>query len=200
MEDMLSKIKEMGLDTTAGLEYTGGYEKYISALQRFYNNYEKNCEKVRQLFSEGDYQNYMITVHALKSNSRMIGADALGEMFEELEMAAGRGNTALIEEKNGPALEAYKALVEKMTPIGEMARVVAADELSAQEARAAADKLLEALDDFDDRLSKELAEKLLGYPFRITQRDRLREVLDYIRDFMYDDAADIIREIYPTIE
>ena len=36
----------MGLDTQAGLSYTGGAEKYISAVQRFYKNYEKNKIKV----------------------------------------------------------------------------------------------------------------------------------------------------------
>ena len=58
----------------------------------------------------------------------------------------------------------------------------------------------QALDDFDDELSLELAKKLLGYPFRITQRDKLNEAIALIEDFMYDEAADIIRDIEPTIE
>ena len=41
---------------------------------------------------------------------------------------------------------------------------------------------------------------LSGYPFRMTQADKLREAVSLIEDFMYDEAADIIRQIVPTIE
>ncbi|MBR2274989.1 MAG: hypothetical protein IJ873_02865, partial [Lachnospiraceae bacterium] len=61
-------------------------------------------------------------------------------------------------------------------------------------------QLLAALDDFDDELAAELAEKLSGYPFRITQRGKLREAAEQIGDFMYDNAADLIREILEAIE
>ena len=76
----------------------------------------------------------------------------------------------------------------------------AADEISADVAKDTADKLLVALDDFDDELSKELAKKLSGYPFRITQKEKLKEAIAYIEDFMYDEAIDVIREIYSAIE
>ena len=45
-----------------------------------------------------------------------------------------------------------------------------------------------------------LAEKLSGYPFRITQKEKLKTAMAYIEDFMYDEAADLIREIYSEIE
>ena len=45
-----------------------------------------------------------------------------------------------------------------------------------------------------------LAAKLSGYPFRITQKTKLKEATDYISDFMYDEAAALIREILPAIE
>ena len=67
-------------------------------------------------------------------------------------------------------------------------------------ARRTADELLTALDDYDDELSKELALKLSCYPFRITQRDLLHKAGSFIDDFMYDEAAEIIKEIYPDIE
>ena len=59
---------------------------------------------------------------------------------------------------------------------------------------------MEALDDFDDDLSAELVAKLGGYPFRITQRQKLKKAADLISDFMYDEAAELIKEIIPSIE
>ena len=142
----------------------------------------------------------MITVHALKSNSRMIGAMDLGKEFEYLENAARERDYPVMASKTLDTLKNYEELIKKLSPIGQMDKVSAAGEISAEVAKATADELLVALDDFDDELSKKLAAKLSGYPFRITQRDRLQDAIGLIDDFMYDEAAEIIKEIYPSIE
>ncbi len=196
----LNILKEAGLDTETGLSYTGGLDKYISAANRFYKNYEKNRTKVEEYLSAKDYENYMITVHALKSNSKMIGALELSAGFEALEGAARDNDTAYIEAHNAEVISMYEKLMDGLKPIGLRDSAQAAGEISGNEAKQVSDSLLAALDDFDDEKSKELANKLSGYPFRITQRDRLKEAIAFIDDFMYDEAAEIIREIYTAIE
>ena len=196
----VSLLEEMGLDTKAGLSYAGGTDRYLSAVQRFFKNYEKNRILVDEYFAVKDYENYMITVHALKSNAKMIGATSLSGSFETLEAAAASGDTGMIDGLTLRILKDYADLVEKLAPIGDMEDAHAADEIPAEVARKTADELLEALDDFDDELSKKLAKKLSGYPFRLTQAGMLREAAAYIDDFLYDEAAQIIREIIPTIE
>ncbi len=193
-------LSETGLDTETGISYTGGEDKYISALQRFYKNYEKNRAKVCEYLLAKDYENYMITVHALKSNAKMIGARDLSTLFETLETAARNNEIGLIEPQNAVALKEYDELIQKLASIGTMGDVRAADEISAEAARETVDKLLEALDDFDDEEAKKLAEVLSGYPFRLTQAEKLEEAAAFIEDFMYDEAAGIIRQIAPAIE
>ncbi|MBP5413808.1 MAG: Hpt domain-containing protein [Lachnospiraceae bacterium] len=193
-------LSEIGLDTKTGMDYTGGSDKYLSAIKRYRGSYEKNRIKIAEYLTSKDYESYMITVHALKSNSRMIGAMRLGEAFEELEMSARNNDIEVIDAKTQPTLEMYDELIKKLSPIDELGDVRAADEISADVAKDTADKLLVALDDFDDELSKELAKKLSGYPFRITQKEKLKEAIAYIEDFMYDEAIDVIREIYSAIE
>ena len=200
MRTDISWIAESGLDTATGISYTGGEDKYISAVQRFFKNYEKNRSKVEEYHASNDLENYMITVHALKSNAKMIGASSLSQTFEKLETAAGGGDTQIIDELTPVVLKDYAELIEKLRPIGEIGDVRAADEISAETATETVAKLLEALDDFDDELAKKLAIKLSGYPFRMTQAGRLKEAIGFIEDFMYDEAADIIKEIAPTIE
>lgn len=196
----ITMLKDAGIDTGVGSEYTGGGDKYISALQRFYKGYEVNKSKVEDFYEKEDWANYNIIVHALKSNSKMIGAMSLSSSFEKLEMAASSGDEGTIKSNHKSTLDAWAEIIKALLPIGEMDRVKAKDEISADVARDVADRLLEALDDFDDELSLELAQKLSGYPFRITQRDKLKEATAYIEDFMYDEAADIIRQIAPAIE
>ena len=193
-------LSETGLDTETGISYTGGQDKYISALQRFYKNYEKNRAKVCEYLLAKDYENYMITVHALKSNAKMIGARDLSTLFETLETAARNNEIGFIEPQNAVALKEYDELIQKLAPIGAMGDVRAADEISAEAARETVDKLLEALDDFDDEEAKKLAKVLSGYPFRLTQAEKLKEAAAFIEDFMYDEAAGIIRQIAPAIE
>ena len=193
-------LSEIGLDTKTGMDYTGGSDKYLSAIKRYRGSHEKNRIKISEYLKNKDYESYMITVHALKSNSRMIGAMSLGEAFEELEMAARSNSIEVIDAKTQPTLEMYDGLIKKLSPIDKLGDVRAADEISADVAKDTADKLLVALDDFDDELSKELAKKLSGYPFRITQKEKLKEAIAYIEDFMYDEAIDVIREIYSAIE
>ncbi|WP_297967074.1 hypothetical protein, partial [uncultured Anaerovibrio sp.] len=97
-------------------------------------------------------------------------------------------------------MEGYEGLVKKLAPMEKAGAVKAVGEISAEEAQKVGDELLEALEDFDDELSKELIQRLAGYPFRITQQERLKAAREYVDDFLYDEAAAVIKGILPTIE
>lgn len=200
MEYELSWLEQIGLDIKTGLGFTGGNEKYISAVQRFYKNYEKNKTKAEECYAAKDYESYMITVHALKSNAKMIGANDLSASFESLEIAARENDISFIEQNHSKVLIAYYDLIEKLSPLKTMGEVHASDEISAEEAKSVSDELLAALDDFDDELSKKLIKKLSGYPFRPTQKSKLSEAAGYVEDFLYDEAAELIKEICTSIE
>ncbi|MBQ6441965.1 MAG: hypothetical protein IJJ13_05170 [Lachnospiraceae bacterium] len=200
MEHDFTWLSRIGINTEDGIAYTGGKEKYLSALQRFYKGYEKNRAKVEDFFRSKDDENYMITVHALKSNAKMIGASELSAQFERLESAARDGDSDVIAAQTEPTLKAYEDLVKQLSPIGEMEKITAAGEISAEEARETARLLLAALDDFDDEASLSLVKKLSGYPFRLTQKELLKKAEGLIGDFLYDDAAAVIQEISGAIE
>ena len=200
MEFDFSILEEKGISVTEGISYTGSREKYVSALQRFFRGYESNKKALEDFLSTGDMEGYSIKAHSLKSNSRMIGASELGGIFEELELAAKEGKADFVGNRTADAMELYGKVIDAIRPFGEMEKVTASDEITAEEAKETAAKLLEALDDFDDELSAKLAARLGGYPFRITQRQKLKEAEGYISDFSYDEAAELIKEIIPAIE
>ena len=200
MDDRFNWLSEQGIDVNEGLSYTGGGDRYAAALQRYFRSYESNGRAVEDRLAAGDIDGYAIKVHALKSNSRMIGADGLADAFEALEFAAKRGDAAFLGETTPTVLAAYEKLIGLLRPIGEAETVRAPDEISVAEAKETADRLLAALDDFDDELSAQLAAKLAGYPFRPTQKEKLRAAAQNIGDFLYDEAAELIREIVPAIE
>lgn len=200
MDNRFDWLEAQGISVKDGLAYTGGADQYAAALQRYYRGYTANRKAVEDFFAAGDLENYTVKVHALKSNSRMIGAMELASAFEALELAGRRGDTAYIAASTAAALALYERVAAILRPIGEQAAVKVPGAIDAAEARLVSSKLLEALDDFDDETSAELAAKLAGYPFRPTQKGKLREAANYIGDFMYDEAAELIREIVPAIE
>lgn len=200
MDHDINSLKELGIDPDTGIAYTGSRDKFISALQRFYNSYEKNRAKVETALAGSDLENYMIIVHSLKSNAKMIGAVDLSSKFEALEMASKGGDMDTVVRDTPDVLNSYDFLIKALEPIGSAEKVTAADELSADEAKKVTEELLAALDEYDDELSASLAAKLSGYPFRLTQRDLLKQAAEHIGNFMYDEAADIIRQIADTIE
>lgn len=200
MERDIKFLEEANLDINVGIGYTGSKEKYLLAVHRYYENYEKNKAKIENYCNSKDYENYMITVHALKSNSKMIGALELSREFEALELAAKDKDEEIIQGSTGFTLALYGALIEKISPIDEWGITFAADELTAPEAKETARKLLNALDDFDDELAGKLARKLSGYPFRITQKGMLTQAIQLIDDFMYEEAIKLIKQITSTIE
>lgn len=200
MEYDVEQLKNLGIDIQMGYDYTGGQDKYISALQRYYKSSDRNISRINEYLNTGDTENLTITVHSLKSNSKMIGAARLSSEFETLENALRSNDMDTVNDGIEQTMEDYVRLIEALKPLGEQDTFMAAGEITADEAKDTADKLFEALDEFDDILAAKLAARLAGYPFRITQRDKLREAADNINNFMYDEAAELIREIYREIE
>ncbi|MBR5407049.1 MAG: hypothetical protein IK111_05315 [Lachnospiraceae bacterium] len=195
MDFDISKLEEYGVDPSVGIDYTGSKEKYIVALQRYLKSYESNRARVMTALEAMDIEDYTIIVHSLKSNSRMIGAGGLSSDFESLELAGKAGNTSVIVSDTPDILKRYDMLVEQLKPLGVDAGSAPAAELSADKAAKTAQELLDALDEYDDELSAKLASALTGYPFEAGQREMLDKAIAYIGDFMYDEAADIIRDI-----
>jgi HPt (histidine-containing phosphotransfer) domain-containing protein len=190
----------IGIDVKTGLEYTGGRDKFISAMQRYYKASAGNKAKIKEYLDKGDMENLSIVVHSLKSNSRMIGATSLGTKFETMEYASRNGDVAAVREGIGDVLEEYETILIALAPLGEMDDLKAEGELNADEAKDVVKKLLDALDEFDDDSSAEYAKKLMGYPFRMGQKAKLKDAINFIGDFMYEEAAEIIKEISEEID
>lgn len=189
-----------GFDVETGFAYTGGEERYLSALQRFYRSYGKMSAAIAESEKSEDLEAYTRNVHSLKSNSMMIGANELSEKAKLLEQAGRDGDLALIHAET-PALAALHArCIDTLRPFGEMERVRVAGEISGAEARLVGKELLTALDDFDDDRAAGLLNTLSGYPFRLTQKNLLNDARDHIENFEYDEALDLIKTILEQIE
>jgi HPt (histidine-containing phosphotransfer) domain-containing protein len=91
VEDPLFRID--GIDAAQGLSRAGGKrEAYARTLEFFRKDAQNSLESVRSLLNRGDYQNFTIQIHALKSASGSVGALGLAEQAAELESSARNGD------------------------------------------------------------------------------------------------------------
>ena len=200
MDFDFSFLEAKGIDVCSGIEFTGNEVKYVAALKRYFESFETSENKTCEFFEKEDFSGYNIMVHALKSNSKMIGAKSLAKEFEKLEVASREGDIEYIRENHLNTIDAYRDLTELLRPIAESDIIFPVEEIDSEKAKEIISHLLEALDDFDDVLSKELALELTGYQFERDLEDELSRAVSLINDFMYDAATEIIKKISATIE
>ena len=110
-DDLFEALRAAGVDTKAGMRYSGGDpETYRALLQEFAGSAQERARSLRAYLDAGDLKNYATLAHALKSTSRMIGAAALSETAGRLEAAADAGQTQVIRQTHDDMIARYAAL------------------------------------------------------------------------------------------
>ena len=93
------------------VENAGGFENWLSVTKTFASSIEEKLALIQDYFAKGDYKNFTIQVHALKSAARIIGAEKLSAMAEELEDAGNKLQTA------PDLLKEYQTYTELLEPV-----------------------------------------------------------------------------------
>ena len=106
-------LREAGISTGDGLRFCrGDIGLYRAVLDEFLDNSYDKKKKLRDLYDAGDWKNYSVTVHALKSSARTIGAQELSDAAAALEKAADTGDTDTLRAGHAPMMERYEAFTE----------------------------------------------------------------------------------------
>ncbi len=111
----LDWLREAGVRTDIGLSYCQNDEAlYLVILKEFQQSAEEKMQNLRTYYDAGDWKNYSILVHALKSTSRTIGAQELSEMAAALEEAGRREDGNTIRLKHDPMMEQYRHFADTL--------------------------------------------------------------------------------------
>ena len=96
---VIDKLVEQKLiDTDIGIKNTGSKEGYLSFLKMFSEEADGRVDALEKHYSENDIDNYKICVHALKSSTKLIGANGISELAQGLEDACNAGDTEFIKD------------------------------------------------------------------------------------------------------
>ena len=117
-EDVFSRLREAGINVGNGLQYCQNDENlYRSILDEYLHSAGPRKQVLQSCYETADWKNYGISVHALKSTSRTIGAEALSETAAALEAAANRKDEEYIQKEHEGMLQAYGLLTDALTAL-----------------------------------------------------------------------------------
>ena len=193
-------LRLSGFNVDEGITYTGNSEKYIAALQRFLRRSDNTRAVISGILDEQGCEELTATVHALKSNARMIGADRLAQTAETMELHGRLNEYDRMFSYKAEILRLFDEVVSALRPYGELEEVHPASELSAKEAAETGDALIEAVEDYDDEKAVKLIDKLMRYPFRYTLINVLKNAREDLAEYEYNEALLKIRRVVSQIE
>lgn len=112
--DGLTALTAAGINVSQGISYCGDQEGLREIIAMYHAQGAGRICQLQQLFEEQNWKNYSITAHALKSNSRGIGANDLAEMALSMEMAGKENRPEYILEHHRAFLEKYDTLLQAL--------------------------------------------------------------------------------------
>lgn len=107
----LEALSRAGINISQGISYCGDREGLREIIAMYHEQGAGRSQQLQQLFEEQNWKNYSITAHALKSNSRGIGANDLAELALGMEMAGKENRVEYILEHHAEFMKKHEELL-----------------------------------------------------------------------------------------
>ena len=160
----------------------------------FYEDIGPGADDLERFYASGDFENYTIRVHALKSSSRMIGAVALSAQAQALE-AMGNARVARVTDAaearrmdtaNREMLVSYRALAQTLRDVFGFAEENDADdadkpEIDPEELRELYNGVLEFAEIYDLDAIESLMKQAKGYRLPDAEKERFAKLERSVR-------------------
>lgn len=103
------------IDTKEGLENCGQSEEiYCIVLKSVYEEGHEKLSLLRNFYDTGQYGQYGVVAHGLKSVAKTIGAHQLARLARDQEEAARNNDYEFIRCNKEKFLEAYESLLKEL--------------------------------------------------------------------------------------
>ncbi len=112
-EALAGKLADIGVNTEDAMKYVAndpGF--YIEMLHDYVDSAASKREEMQKYVDKGDIGSYLISVHALKSLSKTVGANELSLMAKALEDACKAGDREKVMEGHPKLMDEYTKLSE----------------------------------------------------------------------------------------
>ena len=112
------QLEQVGINPQLGLDYCAGDgDFYREMLRMFSSQCQDKQAEIVSLYESGDWAEYAVKVHALKSTSLTIGAEGLSAQAKALELAGKKGDEGYIREHHPALLRSYTELCAQIAAL-----------------------------------------------------------------------------------
>ncbi len=183
------------IDVPLGIHNSGDSEAYLGMLKIFYDSLDSLAGDIEALYESGNWKDYTIKIHALKSSARIIGATAFGEEAQLLENAGKSVDVAYIREKHDGFMAEYRSF---KAPLAELF----ADGNSSEDKPEADavlmetvyDGLLSAAEDMDTEQIEDIFAEMEGYSIPDSDRELWDQLTEAANQFDYDIIVQLLEQ------
>ena len=109
----MGKLSDV-IDVSMGLGYCMNDKGFYHEMLAEYVKNDRSAD-LESAFEKGDFDNYRINMHSLKSTSLTIGAAALSETAKAIEGACKEGNLDFVRSQHEKCMTAYKQVLNKVS-------------------------------------------------------------------------------------
>ena len=201
LHNLLRQIEDVDYDKAMTL--CGNSEDIlISVIEVYVKSYPQIKERIDKTYAEEDLKNYAIEVHGVKSSSRSVGNDVLGEMAYRLEIEAKYGNISYVKENHDEFYNKYeqfvnelKEIIDKIKPEEEIEKI----EISKEEILSMIDECLSLYDEFETTKAEEALKKLQCADCDKEIMSAINDALDSAELFDFDEVTKILTGIKDSL-
>ncbi|MCR5625862.1 MAG: DegV family protein, partial [Lachnospiraceae bacterium] len=188
------------IDGAAGVKNSGSEEAFRTVLKIFHDSIQIKAGEIDGFYKEGDWDNYTVKVHALKSSARLIGALSLADRAQLLENAGKEGNINYIRENQTSFMDDYRKYESLLAGIisddnaddeDKPVKPMAEDYIM----EGAYESLKDAASDMDCDMIEEVFKELDGYEIPAGEKDKISKLRERAGVFDYNGILEILNAL-----
>lgn len=184
------------LDTRSALQLLGNEKLYWQTLKEYARMIPKKLKLIAQYKEAGDWKNYTIETHALKSSSKQIGAMELSELAAKMEQAGNSGDTDFILAHHAELLEKYHAFGPILAKYTDTPKKQEKPKIGyyVKQLLATLDEMQDAVDNLDMDEMEQVLDKLEQISLDAPQASYLRKMKDAAEELDVETCEVLIGE------
>ena len=175
-----------GIAADEGIKNSGGIMNYVFALNLFFDTIDNNLKVIADAYDSGNIRLFTIKVHALKSSARIIGAQSLAFMAEEMENAGNREDKDYIDANVKSLLAEYTKYKEKLSRIHESSDNEGKEMIPEKVLKEAYKAFSDVIPQMDYDSVEMILDNLKGYALPPEDDERIKEAEKMLRSFDWD--------------
>ncbi len=182
------------IDLAAATKNCGNEGILHDAIKEFLIALPAKSSQIEQYAADGDFRNYAVLVHALKSSARLIGAKQLSEDAAYLEKCGNEEKVDEIAAKTPALIELYRSYEQKLSAVdpGKDRADISKPEISEEDLDEAFSGLREFVEAYDFDSGDKIIKMLDGYKIPSHSREKYDKIKERMTAVDRDSLLEIL--------